>query len=78
MPQSNAEAESLMEQQHGFNTSQGNFHEEEEEDNSEHEEWSEYVAELCTNCAHSRASHVNYDEGCCEADCDCLCFEGPE
>jgi len=27
MAQSRAEAEALMEQQHGFNTSQGNFHE---------------------------------------------------
>jgi hypothetical protein len=32
MSQSKAEAEFLMEQQHGFNTSQGNFHEDDEDD----------------------------------------------
>jgi hypothetical protein len=32
MTQSRAEVDRLMEQQHGFNTSQGNFHEDVEDD----------------------------------------------
>ena len=35
MPQSKQEAEFLMEQQHGFNTSQGNFHEDDDDDDEE-------------------------------------------
>ncbi len=35
MSQSRAEAERLMEQQHGFNTSQGNFHEDTDDDDEE-------------------------------------------
>ena len=43
MPQLRAEAESLMEQQHGFNTSQGNFYEDDEDD--------EEFLENCPVCA---------------------------
>jgi hypothetical protein len=75
MPQSSAEAESLMEQQHGFNTSQGNFHEDTDDDEPP---WPEHIADLCANCAHMRESHVDYHEDCCEADCDCLQFKEPE
>ena len=81
MAQSRAEAEALMEQQHGFNTSQGNFYEQEDEDDDEEQDdepyWYEHVADLCANCAHMREFHVNYTEDCCEANCDCLSFKEP-
>jgi hypothetical protein len=84
MPQSKAEAERLMEQQHyggDYISPQDaglvnpDSTDEEQEDEAY---WYEHVADLCANCAHMRESHVNYTEDCSEANCECLHFEEPE
>ncbi len=84
MTQSRARAEALMEQQHypvdyispqDVDLVDPDFTDEEQEDEAY---WYEHVTDLCANCAHTRESHVNYDEECCEVNCDCLRFKESE
>ena len=81
MPQSKQEAESLMEQQHyggDYISSQDAGLADPDEEQDDDSYWYEHVADLCACCAHMRESHVNYDEDCSEANCDCLHFKEPE